>query len=74
MKISNLNTGTIFHKNSKSNVRFTGESKTIKDDDGKEYVKVPKKQYDLDKLCGWILLGTLAIELIYVLLKKKQTM
>lgn len=73
MKISNVNTFAISPQNGKSNVRFTGEPETVKDDDGKEYVKVPKSEYNRDKWGERIFWALLVFEIIYALLTRKSS-
>lgn len=71
MKISNINTVIISPQNNKHIIRFNGKPKTVKGDDGKEYVKVPKSEYNRDKWCGRIILVILAIDVLHFLFFRK---
>lgn len=75
MKLTSIssNVGQLYKQ--KNNLGFNGkkaESRIIKDDDGKEYVKVPKSAYNFNQLAWGILIAGEIITVIYLLLNKKS--
>ncbi len=57
----------ISFKNNKIN-----EANIIKDDNGNEYVKVPKSKYNFNKWSWRILIGLIILDIIYLLLNTRK--
>lgn len=73
MKIYNMNTN--LSSPNRYNIKFCSDkdnkSRIIKDDDGKEYVKVPKWQNDLGNIVGVVFLILTIFEIISLISKKE---